>query len=115
MESYTRKEREQYNQYRANVCETLGITANQYNWLRRKGEALSKADADYCNGDVFTMEEEYDCAKNVLMGKVRTYIDGISVYVLWSYHQSDPRGCALYLSKEPISADSYSQTATAIY
>ena len=40
--SYTKKEREYYNQQRDKICESLGITKNQYNWLRRKGEELRK-------------------------------------------------------------------------
>ena len=49
--TYTKKERERYNDDRARACKRLGITKNQYNWLRRKGEALRKVYEANCNGD----------------------------------------------------------------
>ena len=40
--NYTKKERDEYNTNRFIICETLGITKNNYNWLRRKGESIHK-------------------------------------------------------------------------
>ena len=70
---YTKKERERYNEDRKRTCERLGITKNQYNWLRRKGEALHKIYIDNCNG---VIEEGDYFAKTLgleheVIGKVR--------------------------------------------
>lgn len=119
METYTRKERAQYNVERQRKCEWLGITKNQYNLFRRLGEKLSRIDTWSCNGtkdnayngkNEYT-EEEYLRDERLVMETIAYQAGLIGLHF---YHQSDPRGCALYLDTMEIPRDSYT-SATAIY
>lgn len=103
---YTKKEREQYNQHRANVCEKLGITKNQYNWLRRKGEALHKLYEDNCNG--LLDESRYDTITMLVEDVIEKYIKPLGLKV---YYQTDPRGATIYLDKQPIKRESYNNSS----
>lgn len=109
---YSKKEREQYNAYRNRVCEKLGITKNQYNWLRRKGEALRKVYENNCNG-LYKTEEEYYQAKKDLIYQINVYKQEC-VELLYAYFQTDPRGASLYLDTKEIPANNYTQ-ANCIY
>lgn len=107
--TYTKKERERYNVYRQRVCERLGITKNQYNWLRRKGEALRKLYEDNCNGNIdefryLTFTDSLCCDVEIKAHKL-----GLQVYF-----QTDPRGATIYLDKQPIPDNNYTQ-ACCIY
>lgn len=50
---------------------------------------------------------------NVGEGAYRAITEVCKRYDIHWYHQSDPRGCAVYISDEPISDDTYS-TALAV-
>jgi len=107
---YTKKEREYYNINRERVCNKLGINKNQYNWLRRKGEALRKVYEMDCNGE-FIKEDTADRKEGFLLRQVNPYIEKLGLKV---YYQTDPRGATLYLDKDPIPENSYTN-ASCIY
>lgn len=105
---YTKKEREHYNAYRNRVCQDLGITQNQYNWFRRKGEMLRKIYENNCNG-LYKTEQAYFDACLVVENKIDKNIGDLSYYL-----QTDPRGASLYLDTKPIPENNYTQ-ANCIY
>ena len=106
---YTTAERNQYNQHRANVCEKLGITKNQYNYLRRLGEQLHKVYENNCNG-LYKTEEEADEAERELIYRVNVYKQEC-YELLYAYFQTDPRGATIYLDKSPINQMNYTNTS----
>lgn len=108
--TYTKAEREEYNETRRKNCTRLNITKNQYNWLRRKGQALHKFYEDNCNG-VFQAEGDYDKAVDPLYKAVETYVKKLGLHV---YFQTDPRGATIYLDKEPLTDSAYNR-GTCIY
>jgi hypothetical protein len=116
--TYTAKERQYYNENRARICDKLGITKNQYNWLRRKGEALHKVYENSCNGVI--AEDAYDLRTGDLEKEVRDYLLKQKLYrtgnqkVYFVYFQTDPRGATIYLDNKEIPDNSYTQ-ANCIY
>lgn len=102
---YTKKEREQYNHDREIVCKDLGITANQYNWFRRKGAELHRIYEDNCNGFYETEDEYYSKTLPVELS-VEDKAKKLSLFV---YFQTDPRGASLYLSKEVMDQSNYNR------
>ncbi len=142
MENYTRTERAQYNGYREGVCQSLGITEAQYNYLRRQADKLHQIDEwsgngtkenldrfNYSNGamPVEYTNEQWELDEKTIFAKIATYLTGEKVDIddydpeypevapeLFIYHQSDPRGCSLYLDTSPIKRDNYT-SACAIY
>lgn len=106
METYTKTEREQYNKDREITCNNLGITENQYNWLRRKGQALHKIYEDNCNGFIQS-DEEYFGLTEPIEKEVFSYCKKLGLY---AYFQTDPRGATIYVDKKPIPENNYNQT-----
>jgi hypothetical protein len=104
---FTKLERQRYNEDRERACKRLGITKNQYNWLRRKGEELRKTYEDECNGWRGTEGLEMQ-----LIVKIRDYIS--SNKKLFVYLQTDPRGATIYLDTKKIPSNNYTQ-AVCIY
>lgn len=104
---YTAKERANYNAYRENVCKQLNITKNQYNWLRRKGEALRKVYENDCNGLYKTEEERIDAERDLIY-QINVYKQECTE-LLYAYFQTDPRGAALYLDTKSIPENNYTQ------
>src|SRR3990167_4882557 len=104
--NYTKTEREHYNKDKEITCQQLGITKNQYNWLRRKGQELHRLYEDNCNG-AFQNESEYENLVNPIYEDVNTYIKNLGLFV---YYQTDPRGATIYLDKKPIPENNYNQT-----
>jgi|SRR5665213_1293051 len=106
MESYTRSEREEYNIMRDKACAQLGITKSQYNAFRRLAERLTVTDTQYCNGEYPYAEADgefrYDHKASAIYDAIEAKLGGLHYY-----HQSDPRGRSLYVSKEPMDSDSY--------
>ena len=101
---YNKKEREYYNEQRERTCDYLGITKNQYNWLRRKGEELRKIYEDNCNGILSELEYETITLKYERL--IRDYAGKLKLLV---YFQTDPRGATIYLDKQPIPENNYTQ------
>jgi hypothetical protein len=115
---FTKKERERYNEDRERACQRLGITKNQYNWLRRKGEELHKVYEDSCNGEI--AEDAYDLRTGDLEKDVYNYLLKQKLYrtghkqVIYAYFQTDPRGATIYLDTKEIPENNYTQ-AVCIY
>jgi hypothetical protein len=109
--SYTKKERQQYNQMRENVCKNLNITKNNYNWLRRKGEALRKIYEYQCNGQddqgqkSDRTQARWERWENKHYEDVRKYVEKLKLYV---YFQTDPRGATIYVDNKLIPSNNYS-------
>lgn len=108
---FNKKEREYYNEQRERSCKRLGITKNQYNWLRRKGEALHKLYEDNCNGTID--EINYDLKTRVIETSIWCYLHKIDTR-LSVYFQTDPRGATIYLDTKEIPENNYTQ-AVCIY
>ena len=107
--SYTKKDRKYYNEQRERSCKRLGITKNDYNWYRRKGEALRKVFENDCNG--LYIEDEFENACRPLEKLIRARA---SKQELCLYIQRDCRGASVYLDKVVIPANNYNQ-AVCIY
>lgn len=107
--TYNKKERESYNIHRDNVCENLGITKNQYNWFRRKGEILHQMYEFNCNGD-FT-EERYDEVTKPMYEDIDRKASSLGLFI---YYQTDPRGATIYADRKPIPDNAYTN-ACCIY
>lgn len=107
---FTKLERERYNQDRERACQRLGISKNQYNWLRRKGEELHKIYEDDCNGLLDC--SGYDNKTGKLYAQIKEYIGGGEKYFV--YYQTDPRGATIYLDTKKIPENNYTQ-AVCIY
>ena len=100
--TYSKRERMQYNHHRDIVCEQVGITKNQYNWLRRKGALLHKVYEDNCNGVI--NEDTYDATTGMLYEHTNGYVNDLGLFV---YYQTDPRGATIYIDREPIPENNY--------
>ncbi len=108
--NYTKKEREEYTEQRRRKCERLGITKNEYNALRRIGQALQKCYTDNCNG-AYQTEEAYNHAAEPLEYQAKEYAGKLGYKV---YLQTDPRGATIYLDKVERSGADYNR-GTCIY
>lgn len=110
--NYTKTETEHYNQHRDNVCETLGITKNQYNYLRRLAGHLSDNDTDYANGVI--EEADFDKKDDAILIRILNYLHKFKPETN-IYHQTDPRGASLYISNgEKLTQMNYTN-ASCIY
>ena len=111
--THTKKEREYYNLQRDRICQRLGITKNNYNWLRRKGEELHKVYEDDCNGvlELNYDNGEYDDYMKPFYRTIDAYVKELGLQV---YYQTDPRGATIYLDNKPISDNAYTN-ASCIY
>ena len=86
--------------------------------LRKVSRALSNIDIALCNG--WIDDEQHTKKGTRLFNKIEKIV---SVWLndweyqgtLYHYHQSDPRGCSLYVDIKPINRDSYNTTSLAIY
>jgi hypothetical protein len=107
--TYTNKERAEYSEQRKRACERNGITENQYNWLRRKGQALHAHYERNCNGT--TTEADYSRNTNLLYESVEKYVKKLNLHV---YFQTDPRGATIYIDREPLTDSAYNR-GTVIY
>lgn len=99
---YSKKEREEYNRDRARICGELGITKNNYNWIRRAGQRLRGIYTDSCNGTI--SEQEYDSKTTRIYEACGKYVGKLKLYI---YYQPDPRGATIYLDVKPIPVNSY--------
>lgn len=111
METYTKTEREHYNKDREITCKRLNITENQYNWLRRKGQALHKIYEDNCNG-IIQDDDTYFALTGVIENQIKEYLGHIGIFFV--YFQTDPRGATIYVDTKPIPENNYNQ-AECIY
>lgn len=108
-------------------------STKEYNWtilnkIRRDSITLRRLYECECNG--CTRERpagwswsDYDKVRIIQMAWVEKRIEAVRSRIernckalgLHYYHQTDPRGCALYVSNNPISDNSYSTSSVAIY
>jgi len=113
---YNAKERAVYNQDRERACKRLGITKNQYNWLRRKGNEYHSACEENCNG-TYT-EQQYEVRTKCLENEIYHYLIiqklNTKEHKLYIYFQTDPRGATIYLDTVKIPENNYTQ-AVCIY
>lgn len=100
---YTKTEREHYNHYRDITCQRLGITENQYNWLRRKGQELHKIYEDNCNGVIQTDEEYFSLTRPIEKEVIKC------IKPLHVFFQTDPRGATIYVSHMTLTEVNYNQ------
>lgn len=122
----TQAQQKQYDrEYRASVQERLSITKKEYKRLLIWVNRIHRYDEQYCNGcigygpvyrrnkiineyteDMYTADKDhaFDAITRILEGKK-----------IWVFHQSDPRGISVYLSKNEIDASNYPQKGYAIY
>ena len=107
--AFSKKEREYYNQHREHVTRELGVDKNKYNAFRRASHGLTKADTDYANyGD----EKKHHTESVKHLAKAGALAKKAGLHI---YHQSDPRGVALYLAKKRMKDTSYSSEGKAIH
>lgn len=111
--TYTKTERQHYNEMRARVCDQLGITKNQYNWLRRKGNALHRLYEFQCNGcdnNGWSSEKtqaRWERQEEELYKQVHEYVNKLGLYV---FFQTDPRGATIYLDDREIPDNNYTNS-----
>ncbi len=98
---YSKEEREYYNMHRNNVCESLGLSTTQYNWLRRKGNELHKIYEDRCNGYI---DEQYEPMTTAIERVVDKKASELGSFI---YYQTDPRGSTIYADVKPIQDNNY--------
>ena len=112
--AYSKKEREEYNRRREHTSKELGFSKNDYNALRRVSHELSKHGEHEANtgesrrrevGKSFSKAEAL--RKKVYGKKAKSK--------LHFYHQTDPRGVALYASKEKMKNTNYNSKGKPIY
>ncbi len=107
--NYTQEERTDYNLHRDNVCRGLGITHNQYNYLRRLGSILHAIYEANCNGTI--EESDYELETSSVYSKCDKYVKYLGLFV---YYQADPRGATIYVSENEIPRNNYT-SAYCIY
>jgi uncharacterized protein (UPF0371 family) len=107
---YTKEQCKHYNINRDKACGELGITQNQYNWLRRKGEDLRKIYENNCNG-LYLDDETYTQICQVREDEIYAYLIkhklNTKEYKIYVHFQTDPRGATLFLSRQPIPENNY--------
>lgn len=132
--SYSKREREDYNRHREHVTRELGLEKKHYNALRRVSHALTDADTNYANG---TQGSRHHYAEPIYKGNkilneytekhhskdvsgafkkaeaLRKKIGG--KHKIHFYHQSDPRGAALYVAKHRMKDTDYHNKGHVIY
>lgn|SRR3990167_6332475 len=108
--NYNKKDRDNYNHDRDITCDRLGITKNQYNQFRRIGQSLRKIYEMNCNGE-FGNEFQYEEATNDDYHGADNLAKKLGLEI---FYQTDPRGATIYLDKEPIPENNYTN-ACCIY
>lgn len=101
------------------VIQLAGLLHNDYNSygqvelymkLLHLAKRLTTIDTQSCNGT--RNEESYQKAWESVNNKLA---EVLTPYKLNWYHQSDPRGASLYISKVKVTSENYNQLAIAIY
>lgn len=92
--------------------------ANLYTELLKISRALSNIDVQLCNGDI---DDDTHSTRGIrLFNRIEKVVlrwlnDWEHQGTLYHYHQTDPRGCSLYVSTKPIDSNTYNTSALAIY
>lgn len=106
------------------MLQDAGMSINAYKCshlyvdLRKISRAYSNADVALCNG--WIDDDAHDKKTTRLFNRIeKAALKWLNDWeyqgVLYHYHQSDPRGCALYVSTRPIDRESYNTSALAVY
>ena len=106
--TYTKKERDNYNQDRDLTCERLGTTKAQYNKFRISGQSLKRIYVMNCNGD-FATDSEYEEACSDYYSSSDNLAKKLGLEI---FYQTDPRGATIYLSKEKIEDNNYNRSGS---
>jgi len=85
------------------------VTSDLYMALLRNSKRLSVLDVKTCNGEI--NDDDYTKKVNAIYKKITALS---KEYGFDYYHQSDPRGVSLYISKEYIDGQNYNN-GVAIY
>jgi hypothetical protein len=116
--SFSKKEREQYNERRKRVASKMGMNKNYYNTLRRVANSLSEADTNYANGKdrsggIYENKEHNRDVSEAFKkaGRLRKK-NKLNIHF---YHQKDPRGASLYVGKKRMSQMDYNTKGDHIY
>lgn len=123
--AYSKKEREQYNRRRQQIAEKMGVDKNAYNALRRVGQLLHRSDEDIAMGskewrhNPKYQEKEYtEKERNKDVSEAFKKAEKIrkkKKLNIHFYHQQDPRGATLHISKERMSHSDYHSKGEPIY
>ena len=115
--SYSKKEREEYNQRREGTSKELGISKNQYNALRRVSNSLTEHGTSYANGVDRSGKPYTDKQYSKDVGKSFSKTKALDRKKtgIHFYHQTDPRGVALYAGKKRMSQSDYNSKGRPIY
>lgn len=92
-------------------------TAKRITTLKRLAKRLSTIDVYRCNGTRFMGEngdEEYSTAYERVYVQIKKALEPNLESDVYFYHQSDPRGCSLYLSTKPLNNENYSGVGLAV-
>jgi hypothetical protein len=78
--------------------------------LQRAAKRLATIDVHACNGTKYAADESYRKAVMSVLQSIKS-IEDSGIYF---YHQSDPRGCSLYIDNKPIGRDNYNTQAVPV-
>ena len=105
----------------------LGFSFDESSSLIRASRTLSRWGEAECNGDIqrdentgapwryFGSEHQHKCATADREAGALRRITAICARAGVSFfHQQDPRGCALYVSREPMTGNNYSSNGIAV-
>lgn len=81
------------------------VLAKDYLTLKKLAKRLSTIDTHCCNGTRYTDDASYEIAVNKVYAQLGEMLDAYGIS--W-YHQRDPRGASLYLSREVLTQENYS-------
>ena len=98
----SKRQKEWYLKHKEYTFKALRINNNEYNWLRRKGEALRKIYEQSCNGEI--SDSLYEKLTNKYYKEIDTFANSLG---LKTFYQTDPRGASLYLDTKDIPKNSY--------
>jgi len=80
------------------------LTINVYNRLKPISRKISALDCKSCNGEI--SEQDYDIKIDKLLAQAKELASDLGLKV---YHQSDPRGCSLYLVDKTMNDGNYNR------
>lgn len=99
----TIKQQQKYTEeYRSSTIVALGINRADYEAYRALSVALNDISTAYTNGEIT------DEAEEILVKPILAQLKIMTIkHKLYFFHQTDPRGESLYLSKTPITQVNY--------
>lgn len=93
-------------------CERLGITLNQWAYIKRIGSTLNGLYCNDCNGFELDRERIKNEKKEEILEKnARKFAADNGLFI---FLQGDPRGATIYLDKQEIPENNYTR-AVCVY